>query len=81
MFTYSLAVGDYDGDRYLDLIPNAMAGDGNGNQRLQAGRRLCHLRAHLQPARGPAAKCPDRTLPALVRVLAGARTTLVRLGS
>lgn len=31
MFTYSLSVGDVDGDGYLDAVPNAMGGDGFGN--------------------------------------------------
>ncbi len=37
MFTYSLAVGDVDGDGVLDLVPNSMGGDGSGNRFDAAG--------------------------------------------
>ncbi len=37
MFTYSLTVGDVDGDGYLDIIPNSMGGDGSGNRFDAAG--------------------------------------------
>lgn len=37
MFTYSLATGDVDGDGFIDLIPNAMGGDGAGNRLDAAG--------------------------------------------
>ena len=37
MFTYSLATGDVDGDGFIDLIPNAMGGDGAGNRMDAAG--------------------------------------------
>jgi len=32
MFTYSLTTGDIDGDGFIDLVPNAMGGDGAGNR-------------------------------------------------
>lgn len=32
IFTYSLATADVDGDGFIDLIPNAMGGDGAGNR-------------------------------------------------
>jgi hypothetical protein len=37
LFTYSVAVGDVDGDGVTDLVPNVMAGDGNGNRFPEAG--------------------------------------------
>lgn len=37
MFTYSLTTGDVDGDGYVDLVPNAMGGDGLGNRKDAAG--------------------------------------------
>ena len=37
IFTYSLATGDIDGDGFIDLVPNAMGGDGGGNRVEAAG--------------------------------------------
>jgi hypothetical protein len=37
MFAYSFTQGDFNGDGYTDLLPNAMGGDGNGNCCRDAG--------------------------------------------
>ncbi len=37
LFTYSIAVGDVNGDGVTDIVPNAMAGDGFRNQHDTAG--------------------------------------------
>lgn len=37
MFTYSLTVGDVDGDGMLDIVPNSMGGDGLDNRHDAAG--------------------------------------------
>jgi hypothetical protein len=37
ILTYSIAVGDVDGDGVLDIVPNAMGGDGLGNRHQAAG--------------------------------------------
>jgi hypothetical protein len=37
MFAYSFTSGDFDGDGFVDLMPNGMGGDGNGNCCRDAG--------------------------------------------
>lgn len=37
MMPYAMALGDLDGDGVLDIIPNAMGGDGSNNDQINAG--------------------------------------------
>lgn len=75
ILTYSIAVGDVDGDGVLDIIPNAMGGDGLNNRHEAAGDAyvISGREFSARAGRGQMAPCLTRVTasPDSARYLAG----------